>query len=180
MIIFKRIKTLKLFKKIIKQIENGKINGNDVLTLINYLDELKNTGLITNDYLEDIDVLFYIINKCLSPDTQNWVNLSMNELRDRNTFNKMNDLVNELEANSLIHHKISSIGGLISFNLTYRDNFNKYATKKIENKIEPLKIIKPSNFINKRINFLIDRIDQILIGIIIVIIGLIIKKQYFP
>lgn len=177
MILLTRIKTLKIFRQIIEQIKKGKFKDENVSTLSNYLDELKNNGLITNDYLEDVDVLFYVTNKSLLVDSRNWVNLSMNELRDRNSYNKMRDLVDELEANSFIHNKISGAGGSISFNLTYKDNFNKYIVKKIENKLEPLKIFKSYNFINKIFNFLMERIDQIVIAVIIGIILLIIEKK---
>ena len=62
MIILTRIKTLRLFGIIIKRIKKSNFDVKGAQLLSNYLVELKDADLITNDYLEDIDVLFYVTN----------------------------------------------------------------------------------------------------------------------
>ena len=138
--LLERIKILRLFKKIIKEIEKNKINENNITDLIDRLDYLRKHDIVTDDYLDDIDVLLYVVSKCLMRSSGGWINLSMHDLRNRNSYNKMKDLVDELDANSFIHHKIISLGGNISFELTHKDRFRKYITVKLNNMLDPLKI----------------------------------------
>lgn len=179
MLFFKRIKTIRIFQKLIKQIEKEELDENKISELLNNLNHLKESKIITDDYIQDIEVLLYIIKKCFSISSGNWVQLSLQELKNRNSYNKMSDFIDEFDANSFIHHKIKALGGNISFELTHKDNFKKYVMLKMENKLEPLRFVKSNNPFKRTINFIFERLDQILIGVIIVIIGLILEKMFF-
>lgn len=175
MIILTRIKTLRLFGIIIKRIKKSNFDVKGAQLLSNYLVELKDADLITNDYLEDIDVLFYVTNQCLSVDSTDWVTLSRNELSTPNAFSKMSDLIKELEANSLIKYKIVDTRGIIRFQLTYKDDFNKCILKKIKAKRDRLKIVRPSRFVIATINLLSECTREIVIAVIVLAIVALVK-----
>lgn len=175
MILLNRIKTLRAFKKVIKQTKKGKFDAIDVQVLLNYLIELKDTDSITNDYFESVYVLFYVTNKCLSVDSTQGVTLSKKDLSDPNAYRKMSDLIKELEANSFIHYKSVDLRGIIGFKLTYKDDLNKYLIKKINDKRDALKIVKHNGFVAETINFLCEQTREISISVI----GLIILKLLF-
>lgn len=179
MFFFKRIKTIRIFQSLIKQIEKEELDENKISELVNNLNHLKESKIITDDYIQDVEVLSYIIKKCVSINSGNWVQLSLQELKNRNSYNKMSGYIDEFDANSFIHHKIKALGGNISFELTHKDNLKKYITLKMKNKLEPLKFVKSNNLFKRIINFIFERLNQILIGIIIIIIGLILEKMFF-
>jgi len=174
-----RIKTIRLFKKILKKVKTNQLEESDIEKLFLSLNKLKGTT-ITDDYFKDIDVLFYIIGKAKDVSSGRWVNLSSTELSDRNSYNKMKDVVDELDANTIIHHKISGIGGTVSFELTYKDNFNKLMCLKLKNKVDQLKFLKSTKRVNRFLNTIIERIDQIIMGVLIGVIVYLLSTYVLP
>lgn len=171
----RRIKIIRSFKNILKKIKKNELKAEYLNNLLKSLSEEKN-ALITDDYIKDVDSLFYVIKKSLNVQSGGWVNLYSKELMERNCYNKMRDIVDELEANTIIHHKIGGIGGELSFELTYKDKFNKFMYHKIENMIERLKFLKSNTKISRFANEFIERLDEIVIGVIIsTIAGLILS-----
>jgi hypothetical protein len=176
----KRIKIIRSFKKVIKKFKKNELKTEDLDNLLKILSKEKNT-VVSDDYIKDVDALLYIIKKALNVQSGKWANLSSRELMDRNCYNKMRDIVDELDANTIIHHKVAGIGGELSFEMTYKDKFNKFMYHKMRNINERLKFLKSSSKIGRFANGIIERLDQIIIGIIASIIaGLILSFYILP
>lgn len=177
--LIKRVKLLRLLKKISKEIKNNKIDLNKIEKSFEFLRELQD-GNITDDYIKDIYVILYLAQKSQPVNSGNWVEMSSKELTYKSTYNKLRDLVDELDANNFIHHIVAGIGGQLAFEITHKDNVNHFLHHKLREKLDRLKFFKSTGIINRFLNIIIERIDQVIIGIFLIILGFLIKKYLLP
>lgn len=177
--LIKRARLLRLLKKISKEINNNKIDNTKVEKSTRLLRELQN-GNITDDFIKDLDVLLYLAKKSQRVNSGERVEMASEELNYDNTYSKLNDLVDELDANNFIHHKIAGLGGILSFELTHKDNVNYFLHHKINEKISRLRFLKSTGIINKILNPFIERVDQIIIGVFLIFLGLLVERYLVP
>ena len=64
--LFERVKTTKLFNELINKTKKKEYKGDLSTELINSLEKLEKEGIITDDFLKDIKVLVYVLDKCNS------------------------------------------------------------------------------------------------------------------
>jgi len=111
---------MEIIKKIIKKIEENKLQSKDLVKLIQFLKKYSrkpNKEKIGIDDIQKAEIVNLFIEK-KEQAQKNWIHISGEDWQSKDlNFSKIKFLIDDLEMNRIINHKILALGGNFAFEL---------------------------------------------------------------